>query len=66
MLDTRIAQGKDNPPVIEERFQIGSTVHLKSGSPDLTIVGYSGDDLLCVWNSADGEGRDTFPRHCVC
>jgi uncharacterized protein YodC (DUF2158 family) len=42
-----------------EQFEIGQKVKLKSGSPDLTVVGL-GDNVRVEWVSDSAVYRETF------
>lgn len=47
-------------------MEIGSIVHLKSGSPDLTIVDVSGHYVMVSWKEKDGsENRRVFNSACL-
>ncbi|QGZ36586.1 YodC family protein [Stappia indica] len=41
-------------------FSVGDKVHLKSGSPDMTVEAVDGDSVHCVWFSGMNPVRDTF------
>jgi uncharacterized protein YodC (DUF2158 family) len=36
-------------------FKIGNIVHLKSGSPDMKIVGIQGENVAVEWRSDEGD-----------
>jgi len=49
-----------------ELCEIGDIVHLKSGSPKLTITGWTEDYKIDVsWISADGLKEATFPHQAL-
>ncbi|MGL5113971.1 MAG: DUF2158 domain-containing protein [Beijerinckiaceae bacterium] len=43
------------------QFDIGAVVHMRSGGPGLTVLGYAGDRVHCVFFSEEiGEFRETM------
>ena len=51
---------------MERELKIGDIVHLKSGSPDLTVVAISGDNVTTEWISNGNKVTGDFPAACLC
>ena len=51
--------------VEQQAIVVGGIVHLKSGSPDLRVIGASEEEIEASWND-EGETRtSTIPRVCL-
>ena len=49
------------PKLMNDVFEIGATVALKSGGPGLTVLGQAGDHVHCVFFSDElGEFKETM------
>lgn len=46
-------------------YKVGDIVHLRSGSPDLTVVELKNEDATVEWTDDDGVLNNwTFPAGC--
>lgn len=48
----------------QQQIAVGACVRLKSGSPDLLVIGISEEGIKVQWND-EGTRTDTFPRACL-
>lgn len=47
-----------------QEINVGDTVMLKSGGPDMTAIALQNGEWLCRWLRADGtEDKNTFSPH---
>jgi FKBP-type peptidyl-prolyl cis-trans isomerase 2 len=49
----------------QSKLQVGTTVHLNSSSPDLTVTSIDGSSVAVEWNSESGISAGVFPRSCI-
>lgn len=46
-------------------YKVGDVVHLRSGSPDLTVINLTSEDATVQWVDDDGQLTEwTFPAGC--
>jgi uncharacterized protein YodC (DUF2158 family) len=51
---------------MQNYFQIGQIVHLKSGSPDLRVIDIDGEDVVVSWRGDDSRLQaHAFPGVCL-
>jgi len=42
------------------KFDLGDTVVLRSGGPEMVVYKHSGDKMMCAWWDGSNYGKETF------
>jgi uncharacterized protein YodC (DUF2158 family) len=49
----------------EQNVHVRDVVHLKSGSPALTVIAVNQDFVTVAWEDDTGNNRELFPLACL-